>query len=356
MAFVVPTLEELIDTVAGSLNASLDGQDARVRRSVLRALAVTQAGVARTLHQYVGHAARQVLPSTADGEALDAHAAIAGLTRWPAAQATGTTRASASSTGISIPTGTVLVRADGARFVTTADATTAGSPAVADLSVQAELAGAAGNCTASTILTLVSPISGVTSATTVQSPGVSGGTDQESHEALRARILQRLRNTPQGGSAADYEAWALAVAGVDKAWVRSPLAGFVTVYPAVAGNNPIPSGGLVSSVQAALDAKRPVAATVTAVAPTALTVNMTIAVYPNTTAVQSAVTAELQSLFARLREPGGTIRNSEVRAAISAADGEEYHSLNSIGGDGTGLSNIVQSSSQLAVLGTITWA
>ena len=51
---------------------------------------------------------------------------------------------------------------------------------------------------------------------------LDGGTDEETDEELRARVLRRIRQPPMGGDAYDYVAWALAVPGVTRAWC-SPL-------------------------------------------------------------------------------------------------------------------------------------
>ena len=50
---------------------------------------------------------------------------------------------------------------------------------------------------------------------------VTGGTDAETDDQLRARILHRIQNPPMGGAQADYVTWALAVPGVTRAWAAS---------------------------------------------------------------------------------------------------------------------------------------
>ena len=47
---------------------------------------------------------------------------------------------------------------------------------------------------------------------------LTGGTDTETDDQLRARILHRIQNPPMGGAQADYVTWALAVPGVTRAW------------------------------------------------------------------------------------------------------------------------------------------
>ena len=42
---------------------------------------------------------------------------------------------------------------------------------------------------------------------------LGGGTDTENDDDLRMRVLQRIRQPPQGGANHDYVRWALAVPG-----------------------------------------------------------------------------------------------------------------------------------------------
>src|SRR4029077_19696830 len=57
---------------------------------------------------------------------------------------------------------------------------------------------------------------------------IDGGTDTETDEQLRSRILHRIRNPPMGGAIADYVTWALAVPGVTRAWA-APEQGVGTI-------------------------------------------------------------------------------------------------------------------------------
>ena len=100
-------------------------------------------------------------------------------------------------------------------FETLADIVTSSSTMV-DGPIRALDPGASGNLPDDTSLTIAPPLDGVSSA--VIARNLTGGTDTETDEQLRARILQRIQNPPMGGSAADYVAWALAVPGVTRAW------------------------------------------------------------------------------------------------------------------------------------------
>jgi uncharacterized phage protein gp47/JayE len=84
---------------------------------------------------------------------------------------------------------------------------------------------------------------------------VADGSDEESTDELRARLLARLQNPPHGGNATDYEAWAKEVSGVTRAW-SYPLelgAGTVTVrFVRDDDASPIPDAGEVAAVQLTL--------------------------------------------------------------------------------------------------------
>src|SRR5690606_33436574 len=114
---------------------------------------------------------------------------------------------------------------DGVEFVTTEAATISGGTAT--LNVEARTAGEAGNTTAATQFTFVSPISGVNATAT--SNELSGGTDSETDESLRSRLLERMRKPPHGGSRSDYEQWALSQSGVTRVFVDEEEAGIGTV-------------------------------------------------------------------------------------------------------------------------------
>lgn len=355
--FVRPTLAELIEATSSDLNGRLPGKDSRVRRSVLWVLARVIAAAVHLLWGFLAWIARQILPDTADGDRVERYAAVWGLSRIAAVKAAGKLVFSGVN-GSVIPLNAIVQRADGVEFVVQADATIALGSATA--SVLASVAGVAGNCVAGTILSLASPVAGVNSAGTVPaSPNdVINGSDAELIEDLRQRLLDEIARRPQGGAAADYDAWTREVATVDRVFV-SPLelgAGTVTVRFSVQGVGAaaIPGGAKVTEVQTKLNAKRPVTASVLAVAPVGKPIALSIHIVPDTAAIRTAVTAELDDLFTREAAPNSTIPNSHIRDAISRAEGETSHTLAAVGG-GAGTADVTQGITELAYRGAITW-
>lgn len=356
MAFDRPTLTELRERTQADVAAGL-GLGALFPRSVLQVLANTQAAVAHQLHAHAEYVALQILPDTADSEHLERFANLFGLARKAAAFAKG----SVKFTGLAnttIPAGTKVLRTDGVEYATDAEALLPSmAPLEVSVAVTATLAGTAGNASTGVTLTLISPISGVDNTVTIETPGLAGGLDQEDDADLLVRVLQRLQEPPKGGSVADYKGWALEVAGVTRAFAL-PLhfgAGTVGVTFLVDDDplGPIPDAAKVAEVQAYIDdpARRPVTAGVTVFAPSEVQLNPDITLTPDTTAVRDAVEASLEALLrSGVNVPGGTLFVSHIREAISIAEGEVDHKLNSPTAD------IAIGAGEIVTLGTVTWS
>ena len=356
--FVRPTLAELIDRISGDLNTRLPGRDSRVRRSTLWVLARVFAGGLHLLYGFAAWIARQILPDRADEAVLRRHAAIWSLTPIPAAAASGKVTFSGVAGSI-VPAGSTLQRDDGAEYTTAADATI-GIGGTVDATVTAVEPAAAGNCAAAVVLTLASPVAGVTSAAVVNaSPDdVANGRDAETVDELRARLLARIARRPQGGSVADYEAWVREVYPSARVFVE-PLflgAGTVVVWFVVPGVGVamLPTGAQVLAVKAYVDVLRPVTAQVGVDAPVGKPVALSIHIVPDTSAIRVAVAAELNDLFWRESGPGVTIPNSHLREAIARAAGEVSHTLTAVDG-GAGTDDVIQGALEFAYTGVITW-
>ena len=314
MPFNRPSPQQIRDRMAAEIEAALPGADARRRRSVEEVLVRAMAVASHELHGHIAWAARQLHVTTAEGMLLDGlHGAVWGIPRLPAAAATGAVTVTGSP-GAILPAGAEMRRPDDAR------------------------------------ITLLAPVAGVQPALTVAAGGLAAGADVETDAALRARILARIQQPPAGGAAADYGLWARTVPGVDRVWVYPRQFGLGTVGVAFLGPNAaIPAAPLVAQVQAAIDVLRPVTAEVTVFAPVAAPVAVQVQIAPDTAATRAAVQAAIAGFFVAEAEPGGTLRVSRLRAAISAAAGETWHALAAPSAD------IVLPAGQVATLGTVTW-
>jgi len=237
------------------------------------------------------------------------------------------------------------------QYITTADATES-SPTSAAAPVAAVVPAAAGNRATGQTLTLVSPIAGVQPGALASA--LVGGADEELDESLRASLLRRIQQPPQGGAADDYVTWALEVPGVTRAWCYPHEMGIGTVTVRFVRDNdvsPIPDSGEVAAVQAYIDVRRPATAKqLYVVAPVAVPLNFSISgLVPDTPTVRAAVEAELADLLLRTAQPGGTILLSHIRAAISAAAGESDYTLVAPTG------NVTNTVGSMSTMGTVSW-
>ena len=115
--------------------------------------------------------------------------------------------------------------------------------------------------------------------------------------------------------------------------------------------NIIPDEAMLQKVKDYLDTLRPVTSHLTVSAPIIEPVAIKISgLLPETDAVKESVKRELTDLFAREAVPGGRVYLSHIRAAISAAVGEEDHTLVSPTSD-----PLPDSANGLLALGAITW-
>jgi uncharacterized phage protein gp47/JayE len=349
MAFARPSLKDLIARTVADLVARLELQGSVLRRAAVRVLATVWSGLVHSLHGHLDYTARQILVSTADGDGLDDHGADFQLPRLAATYAVGSVTLTGTN-GSDIPAGTRVQRTDGVEYSTDVDAVVAGGTAT--VAATAVLAGADGNADAATVLNLVEAVPGIDAGGTVAAGGMVGGADTESHDDYRARLLDRKRNTPQGGADSDYIAWAKEIAGVTRVWVYPLELGAGTVTVRFVRDNdasPIPDAGEVTAVANHIATKRPVTAQVTVVAPVANPVAITLHINPDTPAIRAAVTAELAAMFKADAEPGTTILLSHINEAISLATGEDDHVLT------VPAANVPMATGQFPTLGVITW-
>lgn len=327
MSFNRPTLSGIITRIRGDIDSRLSGADSKLPASVLDVLARTYGGAANGLYGYLDWIARQILPDTADAEVLARHAAMWGLPRKGAVGSTGTVEVTGPLNTV-IPAGTELVRDDDVEFRTTAAITLGGAPTA--VPVEEVVGGPAGDTAAGTALRFVAPIAGVNAIAPVLAPGITGGAAEEDDEALRARLLTRIRTPPTGGSKGDYERWALEVAEVTRAWVFPNWMGAGTVgVTFVLDGRPdiLPVAGDIDLVQAHIDERRPVTADLVVFAPEPFPIDLRIRLVPDSADTRAAVLTELDDFFARDAQPGGTIYISRMREAISIASGETWHDL-----------------------------
>lgn len=388
MPYARPTLTQLRDQAVQDINAAeIVDQSGNVlvgllQKAILRVLAYVQAGMAYLHYVFLDWIAHQAVPWTASGEYQAAWAALRGITAEAATPASGSVGWSTVPVAVTIAAGTLFTRADGAAFVSTAAvATVAGQPATVPL--VASVPGSTGNCDAGTAFAPASPIWGV-SAQPTATAAFTGGADAETAASLRTRMLAAWAAPPQGGDAADYVEWALAVPGVTRAWVAPNLAGSgtVTVWPMFdvteAANNGFPQGsngvaanetrdvaatGDQLTVANAIFVQQPVTALAYVNAPAPMPVNFVIANLGagNTAPMQAAMTAALQDMFQRIANVGGAQAPLSRGGLPGIEPSDWYEALGAISGltpfqVTTPASPVVPGVGELPVLGSIAFS
>lgn len=347
MSFTVPTLAQLISRIASDFLTEA-GIDAYIRRRTEYYYTRVLAFIAKGNYSYILERYKQAFYDTADDTEFWHHFTIFGLSRSAAVAWQGSVLFTGTPT-TNIPAATAIQRSDGATYTTDALATIDGGGSIS-VAVTADDTGATPSCEDGTTLSLTSPISGVDSDATVEDTTTEGA-DQESRENAETRLGVHLSNPVQAGGPGTYEAAALAVSGVTRAWEFPGLEGVGSVSVAFARDNdvsPIPDSGERATVQTALDAMAPVTAIPVVITLTGSTLNVTISdLVPDTTEIRTAIEDSLEDLVGR-KGPGDTITTSEIRDAISNAGGETSHTSVSPTADQ------VYATNELPIWGTLT--
>ncbi|WP_171022551.1 baseplate J/gp47 family protein [Variovorax sp. 3P27G3] len=328
MAFTRPTLGQLISTAEAEINALIPNADARLRFSMLNVFARVWAALTDGLYSALVFLSRQLFAMTATRRFLELIAESYGIYRLPATAAQGSV-ALQGVAGSAVVAGTVFQRSDGVQYQLTGGGFISGAGYL-ELPAVALTSGTLGNAPALVQLQSTSPVAGLQSAV-VASGTIAGGADEELDDALRARLLQRLRNPPGAGTASDWERWAGALsAAVTRVWVVPTVYGNGTVAVVFAQDNDgiVPPPAVVQQMRDHLAQFTPEGTALYVYAPTLKVVPFTIHEIPsNDPAVRQNISNELDDLFYREAGPGNTIPLTHISEAISGAQGEYDHAM-----------------------------
>jgi uncharacterized phage protein gp47/JayE len=364
--FTIPTLKDLRQLAADDVETDVNGTlGSRLRRALAFALAAYGYMYLRILQWE----ARQMFVDLADEAFKLLHASIYGITPNAATASSGSVRATGVD-GTVIPALQVLARDDGAEFLVQAPAVI-GSVITGevDVTVSASEAGEAGNTLTGTELTFVSPPVGLDAAALVLGDvgedGLADGFDAEEAVSVGVRTLARIQSVPRGGSETDYVGWATDVSGVAQAWAFDAAYGIGTVLVIIAqewdptdpGDSPVPSAGLLATVEASLTALKPAGLHgVFVQGPVEQPLDPFIVLTPDTADIRSAVLQSLALALAQV-EPGGIAYYDDLVKAVDRAAGEQHHRLFvSDGLGGYGPYDTPVDATSLLVPGTPTWA
>jgi len=367
MPWSTPSLKDVRgmtrDFMLGQLRAI-----AMVPNSITRVLSDAMAGLGHLCLLYVDWLARQLLPDTSETEWLDRHATI-----WLAnadgsrGRKLGTFAVgSVTMTGVFgnlVPQFTQMTSADGMTYETTEQIMI--GDAATPVGVRALTEGKAGNGAPGDTLGFVIAIAGVDGIATVVT--LTGGSDEETDDELRARVLDRIQQPPMGGDAEDYVQWALRVGGVTRAWSAPNEMGIGTCTIRFmaddlrSDNAGFPLQQDIDAVTAYLDTVRPVCVKDRFVeAPIPEPIDFTIlGLNPDTPSVRAEIANSVAGMLHLKAKPGfavdgvtypaQTIYAVWVSDAVLNSPGVSYFDL--IMAD-----HIMPDNGHMAVLGTITYS
>ncbi|WCK55438.1 baseplate J/gp47 family protein [Aneurinibacillus sp. Ricciae_BoGa-3] len=286
------------------------------------------------------------------GSYLDRRVLERGITRKIGTQASGSLTLSRSTPApfdILVPAGTVFSTVDRSVTVETLqDATMVTGQQSVTVTVKATDIGADGNLAINTLLIQSGvAIMGVESIV-VASPGLSGGTDTETDDELRARFLETIQHPENGGSVSDYIRWAKEVSGVQAANCIELARGPGTTDVVILSANGLPSTDLITAVQNYVNTKKPTCADVLVRGPQAVVVDITLTYWTDSVSpLEQTITDAIQKYIATVGV-GGTVRVSQIYNIVMDIPEIKDMTLTAP------IQNIVLTQDQIAELGNIT--
>ncbi|MGY3130122.1 putative phage protein gp47/JayE [Bradyrhizobium sp. USDA 4501] len=366
MPWATPSLKDVRRLTRDYVLSAIGGV-ALVPNSAMRIMSDAQAGLAHLTLIYIDWLSKQLLPDTSETEWLDRHGTLwltnadGSKGRKQATFASGTAEVTAVP-GTIMPKGTRMVYSTVA-YQTTEEVTLDEQPTPFPLTCMS--AGTVGNLEDGTTLSFIDVVPGVAGSPTVIV--MTGGTDIETEDQLRERVLFRIQQPPMGGDANDYVAWARAVPGVSRAWC-SPLEmgmGTVTVRFMMdelrSSTDGFPLAEDLITVTIYLDTKRPVAVKdFFVVAPIPEPIDFTIhSLTPDLESVRAAIEVSVREMLERKAAPAHAVDGVAQAAQTIYTAWVSEAILNAAGVDSFRLEmddHYMPSPGHMAVLGTIIYA
>jgi hypothetical protein len=228
MAYDTQTLQELKEQFLANIEAALNQVTPLNDKAYNRVLSGVLAIGGKSLQNFGAYEVKQILAITAFGEGLDIIGAEYGVVRKPAESAVITATLPGTDTTVISQNIDFIGDANGVRYFLDSSAEV-GDPVsgVAELTLTAEDQGTVGNLQDGDTLSIGTQVAGAETVATVAvitgetSSTLNTGADEETDDAYRTRILDKIRGVCGGGNASDYRDWAQEVAGVARAYPYS---------------------------------------------------------------------------------------------------------------------------------------
>jgi uncharacterized phage protein gp47/JayE len=309
MAFTTPSLLDIWTRTRNAMRAYLPGTDAWIEPNNLSVVGRAFSLIIESVYERVNYLYRQLFASSADGYHLEyRHAFELGLARKPSAPAIGYVSFQQTAPFATIPAGYNFTAPNGVIYAFLATAVPDGN-GNCTVQAQATTNGAITNQLPNTpvVFAANSLYPSMPGAGTVGPQGMGGGADVETDDELRARVLLRKQAPPHGGSASDYEQWALEVPGVTRCFVSPFLvteptqaAVPLTIYPLFDDTrvNGVPTAFDLLAVAQYIDPLRPVTSRVYLAAARPTPVNVQISNLQNDSpTLRASITKNLTAMI-----------------------------------------------------------
>ncbi len=325
-----------------------DASDIGIRLKVL-------AGELFSIESTIDWMKRQMFPQTASKEQLDYHAQQRGITRKSASKSRGILTFSRNrpiTYDIEIPVGTICATPgmDGLRFITLETVVLSTGETSVSASAASVEGGQKYNTSSNAITVMVTPPPGITLVTNTNP--FTGGTDQETDEELRGRVLKSYKNLSNGTNAAFYRDFVLAYDGVHSASVVSKARGAGTVDIYIAGKGAVAENALITEIQSAISQIKEINVDIQVKSPTLVTKNVTVSIIVKDgyqfSAVKSACEIAIEEYGDSL-EIGEPFLIAALGSVIFTTEGVKNYHLT-----GGGNTDISGDDTKLITIGTIT--
>ncbi len=231
--------------------------------------------LARIVNMEVDTIIEDVFLDSASGINLDKKVKEYGEKRNEALKAIGYLEVT-GNTGVIIYRGSQFERDDGVKFESLDDEIISAT-GKAVIKVSCTIAGTIGNTAADMIFKVDKSLKGISKV--INPEKITGGTDREDDETLRARIIEKLRSPITSGNKNHYKYWAKQVEGIKDAKVVPLANGNGTVRVIVLSDESAAvDDGVLGLVRRHIEDNRPVGASVEVISASAneISLNMTV--------------------------------------------------------------------------------
>jgi uncharacterized phage protein gp47/JayE len=326
-----------------------------LRKQVVKIIGKTIGAIAHLIYGYIDNVAKELLVSTCQTtEYLQIHAKENNVPRKAPTYARGTIQFTGLEGSIILEQ-TECTGDNGVQY-RVVSSVEIGIALTAICTVVAVESGAKGNLSAGSSIVIDSEIPGVNSTGTVQAGGITGGVDIEAENSWKSRILRKKQRISMGGKDEDWEDWMRDCPSLTptRVWASPGAAGLnsvVCMFVFDDRENVAPTSTDIATMDAWLNAQRPITQHPNIVAPTLRYVGFTILLNPLTTPLQQAINNALANLFILKAEAGGTLLLSDIRETVAYASGSADDEVVAIWVDGNpgAMDDVTVGAGELAV-------